>query len=244
MPDSYTNFVENKIREAEEQGLFRNLPGQGKPLRFDDDEVGDPKYWLAHHMLKNAGLLPAWVELAKEIDRLEDRVQAIEQEYREWLATEARLLAGLSAAGLRGRLPGIRAMYTRFMQRYQRQLEVTQEHKQRFNYEVPARSLEKSWPPLASRLRDFQRRARHLLNQPELAPLKPAEIEATIDYPITTTDYLREAVGPVNGAGAVLMAGAARDVLRENLLRRISDAASVVMIKRPLRGDEQAEPGS
>ena len=237
MPDSYSNFVENKIREAEEQGLFRNLPGQGKPLRFDDDEVGDPKYWLAHHLLKNAGLLPTWVELAKDIDRLEDQIQAIEQEYREWLETEARLLAGLSAAGLRGRLPGLRAIYVRFMQRYQNQLRITQEHKQRFNYDVPARSLEKSWPPLASRLRDFQGRARQLFNRPDLPALQPAEIEAAVDYPITTADYLREGVGPINGAGAALMAGAAREVLRENLLRRISDAASVVMIKRPLRDE-------
>ena len=241
MPDAYTNFIENKIREAEEKGLFRNLPGQGKPLRFDEEEVGDPKYWLAHHMLKNAGLLPAWVELAKEIDRLEDHIQAIEREYRDWLAVEAKRLSGLSPAVLRHRLPGIRAIYVRFIERYQMLLRMTQERKQQFNYEVPARSLEKSWPPLPSRLRDFQTRARHLLTASEIAVLPAQDVEAAVEYPPATAEYLRGATRSFNSIGATLMAGASRGVLRENLLRHISDAAAVVVAKRP---NGQASPES
>ncbi|HEX2170861.1 MAG TPA: DnaJ family domain-containing protein [Dehalococcoidia bacterium] len=233
MADLFNSYIENKLREAEEKGTFRNLPGQGQPLRLDDDDRSDPKYWLAHHMLKNAGLLPAWIELAKEIDALEDGIQAIEREYAGWLAAEADRLAGVPAAALQTRLPGIRAIYIRFLQRYQNLLRETQAQKQRFNYEVPARSLEKTWPPLNYRLRDFQERARRLLTGPEIAPLPAAVVERAIEYPFETTDALRQPIGPFGGAGQTLMASAARSILRENILRKISDAAAVVMIKRP-----------
>lgn len=241
MADLFNSHIENKIREAEEKGAFRNLPGQGKPLRLDDEDRSDPRYWLAHHLLQTAGLLPAWIELAKEIDLFEDKLKAVEQEYTDWLTAQASALAGISAADLQARLPGIRAIYIRFLQRYQSLLRETQERKQRFNHEVPARSLEKTWPPIGFKLRDFQRRARQLLTGPRLAQLPDAAIERAIEYPIEVTDSLRQAVGAFGGAGQTLMAGSARSVLRENILRKISDAAAVVIIKRPAGGGDRGQ---
>lgn len=235
MADLFNSHIENKIREAEEKGAFRDLPGQGQPLRLDDDR-SDPKYWLAHHLLQTSGLLPSWIEMAKEIDRDEDKIKAIEQEYADWLASQLTALAGLSENDLRARLPGIRAIYLRFLQRYHTLLGETQERKQRFNYEVPARSLEKTWPPIGFKLRDFQRRARGLLTGPRVAGLPDAVIERAIEYPIEVTDALRHPIGAFGGAGQTLMAGATRSLLRENLLRKISDAAAVIMIKRPISG--------
>lgn len=37
----YEGFIEEKIKKAREQGLFRNVKGRGKPLPKDDEE-GNP----------------------------------------------------------------------------------------------------------------------------------------------------------------------------------------------------------
>lgn len=65
---NWGRIVEEQIREAEQRGDFDDLAGQGKPLVSNDEETaleGDLK--MAHHILKNAGALPFWIELDKEI---------------------------------------------------------------------------------------------------------------------------------------------------------------------------------
>lgn len=236
MPEFFGNFIENKIREAEEKGTFRNLPGQGKPLQLDDDR-SDPRFWLAHHLLKSAGLVPSWVELAKEIDGFEDRIAATETEFSAWLAAETDHLSDIKAADLRRRLPGIRAIYIRFIDRYFDLLRQTQERKQRFNYEAPARSLEKWWPPVESRVRDFQDRFRQLLAERDPALLDDAEIAAAVALPASIAEHFdRSPKRAFNSSGQTLMAGATRAALRENLLRKISDAAALVIVNRPNGG--------
>lgn len=64
--DFFQKIVEEKIREAIERGEFDNLPGKGKPLSFDDDQVPEDKR-LAYKILKNAGCVPPELELKKEI---------------------------------------------------------------------------------------------------------------------------------------------------------------------------------
>jgi len=65
---NWGRIVEEQIREAEQNGEFNDLAGQGKPLDYNDEETaleGDLK--MAHHILKNADALPFWIELDKEI---------------------------------------------------------------------------------------------------------------------------------------------------------------------------------
>ena len=65
---NWGRVVEEQIREAEKNGEFNDLAGQGKPLDYNDEETafeGDLK--MAHHILKNADALPFWIELDKEI---------------------------------------------------------------------------------------------------------------------------------------------------------------------------------
>jgi len=58
----FTKIAERMIEEAIEEGLFDNLPGKGKPLELDDTP--------AHvRILKNAGVLPDWMQLDQEIER-------------------------------------------------------------------------------------------------------------------------------------------------------------------------------
>jgi hypothetical protein len=62
----WDNLAEQRIREAQEDGLFDDLPGRGRPLTIDDNPLaGDMQ--VGFRLLKNAGFAPEWMELDKEI---------------------------------------------------------------------------------------------------------------------------------------------------------------------------------
>jgi len=59
---------EDQIRRAIEQGDFEDLPGKGKPLKLEENPLGDPDWELAYHLLKSGGFTLPWIELQQEID--------------------------------------------------------------------------------------------------------------------------------------------------------------------------------
>ncbi len=77
-------LVEERIREAQERGAFRNLPGEGQPLPPDDEPMHEA--WAAHRLLKKHELLPDWLQLRKEIYRERELVRRAWDEY--WQAVE------------------------------------------------------------------------------------------------------------------------------------------------------------
>jgi DnaJ homolog subfamily C member 28 len=64
----WESLVDQKIREAMEQGEFDDLPGMGEPIDTSVNPFEDPEMRLAHRMLRNAGFAPAWIEERKDID--------------------------------------------------------------------------------------------------------------------------------------------------------------------------------
>jgi hypothetical protein len=78
--DSFQRIAENRILEAIEQGLFDDLEGKGKPLKFEDDSHIPLELRMAYKMLKNADCLPPELELRKEIVRLQDLVANLPDE--------------------------------------------------------------------------------------------------------------------------------------------------------------------
>ncbi len=60
-------IAEQKIIKAILNGELDNLPGQGQPLRLDDDCSVPEELRVAYRLLKNSGFLPPGVELRKEI---------------------------------------------------------------------------------------------------------------------------------------------------------------------------------
>lgn len=65
--DRWESLVDRKIREAQEQGEFDNLPGKGKPLDLSENPFADPSLGPAFRMLKNAGVVPAFLQERREI---------------------------------------------------------------------------------------------------------------------------------------------------------------------------------
>lgn len=77
----FDDLVGELIREAEAQGKFDNLPGQGKPLNLEDNPyVGDRA--MGYHLLKSNGYAPREIELVKEIRRESEQAEAKLEKYR------------------------------------------------------------------------------------------------------------------------------------------------------------------
>jgi DnaJ family protein C protein 28 len=61
------SLVEQRIREAREEGAFDDLPGNGRPQDLSENPFVDPTWRLAYRMLKNAGLAPSFITERREI---------------------------------------------------------------------------------------------------------------------------------------------------------------------------------
>lgn len=76
----FARIAEERIREAQREGTFDNLPGKGKPLVLEDLSTVPEDLRMAYHLLKNAHVLPPEAELRKEIHTLRDLLTYIEDE--------------------------------------------------------------------------------------------------------------------------------------------------------------------
>ena len=61
------DLVERRIQEAQEQGLFDDLPGKGRPLDLSENPFLDRSWRLAYKLLQDSGFTLDWIELDKEI---------------------------------------------------------------------------------------------------------------------------------------------------------------------------------
>ena len=64
----WESLIDQKIREAMEQGEFDNLSGKGAPIDLSENPFEDPDWRTAHRLLRNAGFAPSWIEESKDID--------------------------------------------------------------------------------------------------------------------------------------------------------------------------------
>ncbi len=77
MFDGFQKIVEARIKQAQKKGDFDNLPGSGKPLKFDDINIPEDLR-MAYKILKNADCLPPELEVKKEIRQTEDLLANME----------------------------------------------------------------------------------------------------------------------------------------------------------------------
>ena len=73
-------IVEEKVRQAQRDGLFDDLPGKGKPIKLDDDSRIDPSLRACYRILKNAGILPPEMQLRREITSLRQMLEQVQNE--------------------------------------------------------------------------------------------------------------------------------------------------------------------
>jgi DnaJ family protein C protein 28 len=66
--DRWESLIDQKIREAIEEGEFDDLAGKGQPIDLTENPFEDPDWRTAYRMLRNAGFAPAWIEERKDIE--------------------------------------------------------------------------------------------------------------------------------------------------------------------------------
>ncbi|NNF98111.1 MAG: DUF1992 domain-containing protein [Desulfobacteraceae bacterium] len=72
MIPGFEKIVEERIRDSQRKGEFKDLPGTGEPIRLTDDQHIPEDLRLAHKILKNADFVPPEIEVLKDIRRTED----------------------------------------------------------------------------------------------------------------------------------------------------------------------------
>lgn len=65
--DTLPDSIEEQIRQAQANGAFDNLPGQGRPLRLEQNPFAADQQ-LAHDILRNNGFTLAWIEDKRDIE--------------------------------------------------------------------------------------------------------------------------------------------------------------------------------
>ena len=60
-------IAERQIREAQADGVLSNLPGEGRPLNVETDSRQPAEVRIANQILKDAGVLPEWIQTDKDV---------------------------------------------------------------------------------------------------------------------------------------------------------------------------------
>jgi DnaJ family protein C protein 28 len=76
-------IADRKIRDAMEEGRFDDLPGKGKPLNLDVDLSVPPEQRMAMRLMREANLLPDWIQLDKEIRQRQERIRTKTEAYAQ-----------------------------------------------------------------------------------------------------------------------------------------------------------------
>jgi hypothetical protein len=95
-------LVEQRINEAAARGDFRNLPGAGKPLEFDDDVLVPEEVRVANRILKNAGFVPPAVEQLRALRGLQDELDRVSDPATRCQIQAKMLALDMALESLRG----------------------------------------------------------------------------------------------------------------------------------------------
>lgn len=71
----FEKIAQNKIQEAIESGDFEPLSNKGQPLHLDEYFATPEDFRLGHSVLKSANILPAEIELLREIGQLKQQIE-------------------------------------------------------------------------------------------------------------------------------------------------------------------------
>jgi len=89
-----TFAAEKIIAQAIEDGLFDNLPGQGRPLPIEHNPHSDPSLAAAYRLLQNHGFSLPWIEAGKRIAADLEVARTRLRQRRGWILRRGVPLSG------------------------------------------------------------------------------------------------------------------------------------------------------
>ena len=149
--------VEKLIREAQEAGKLSNLAGEGTPEKVEPENPYIPEDWrLAHKVMKNAEVVPPWIELEREIDGETMRLKEARRDHIKWLRYHLDRAAYNYGAAYLSEIRKIRTSHTNWMSMHGRRMDEINQKITRFNYICPVRALLKAPFIVQQELADFE----------------------------------------------------------------------------------------
>jgi hypothetical protein len=97
----FEKIVEERIRKAQQEGVFDNLPGAGKPLPGEDMEIPED-IRLAYKVLKNADFIPPELELRKEIRSMQELLSGMPETGEKYKTLKKLNLLVMKLNAMRG----------------------------------------------------------------------------------------------------------------------------------------------
>jgi hypothetical protein len=140
---SWESWIDQQIREAQEQGAFDSLPGKGKPL----DLMPNPyaRDWeLAFKILKDAGYAPEWIEQDKAIRARVERVQSGLARSLEWREARLSELAGRLDSWAKEERVRVLAGWQRAVAVFEQEVEAINKEIADLNLKVPSPRFQRS----------------------------------------------------------------------------------------------------
>ncbi len=144
-------IVERKIKEAQSEGHFDNLPGEGRPLDLREPAHDRPEWRLAHRILKNAGFTLDWIELDQTIRAESAQCERLLENQLAW-ADRVRCSEDHSD-GIEAELS---AAYSWTVAAYKRRAAALNEKIALFNLIVPLMHLQKRKLDVGEEVRKFR----------------------------------------------------------------------------------------
>lgn len=95
------DLIDARIRAAQQEGAFDDLPGAGRPLPAEED----PENALLNRLMRESGAVPEFVSLSRELARLRGELAdegdrtARSQILKEMSMMEARIALARKAFG-------------------------------------------------------------------------------------------------------------------------------------------------
>lgn len=130
------SWLDRIIQKAQEEGLFDDLEGKGRPINWEDESLVDEAWVMAFRLMRQHGFAPDWIELHKEIRA--GLTQARQAVQRAW-AWRAERLSGTSEEERRY----IEAEWVRARAAFAEALDELNEKIAAFNLIVPLPTLQK-----------------------------------------------------------------------------------------------------
>lgn len=151
---SWGRIVESRIQEAMIEGAFDGLPGTGRPLPERPEDALAGASWIGNKILLDAGALPEWLVVAREIEGETEALGALEARHAEAVAA---VVAGDRSPQDLQRIEQLEAQYEVAARALRRKQD-------RWNHDAPAMVLERPaiWvEDRVARLRARRLAARH-----------------------------------------------------------------------------------
>lgn len=132
----FDRIIEKLIRDAQAEGKFDNLQGQGKPLKLDEAAEG-AETWAADHLLKNSGHRPAWLEEDAALQAELEQARAALRRSWAWRQAELTALGGPPDPEAQRRREWVEAEWTLAQARFRERVAELNQQRRLLNLKVP-----------------------------------------------------------------------------------------------------------